>query len=112
MSPFSDIHAIDAQSPLSHPLAPNYARSPSPVLLSPPQSSLHLASESDFAIFSPDLRSGMFSPDMSSVDEDDFADFSSSSDSESSAGSGSDRNGWTSVGRRTPSPTHFNSHFE
>ncbi len=80
-SPFTDIHAV---SPQLH----TTARSPSPSIAS--QSSLHLRAESDMAILSPGMRSGMFSPSVtaSTIDDpfDDISDVSS----------------WASVGRRTP----------
>ena len=84
----------------THPLSPSFGfnRSPSPVLLSPPQSSLHLAGDSDIAILSPSLRSAMFSPSMSSFDGHFEIDssFDGSDD-------GSDSS-WDNVGDRTHSP--------
>ncbi|KAI0796434.1 hypothetical protein BC629DRAFT_1505586 [Irpex lacteus] len=90
-SPFAHIH---------HPLSPSYVvRPPSPqravsprMLNSPPISSLHVPSESDFAILSPDLRSGMFSDTDSSFGGSDLE-----LESEMSA--------WESVGDRTPNRT-------
>ncbi|PSR83454.1 hypothetical protein PHLCEN_2v5726 [Hermanssonia centrifuga] len=83
-SPFSDLHAVSPEL---------YNRSPSPVILSPGvQSPLIVPSVSDMAILSPSLRSGMFSPTISYVD--DGFDIDSVDGSEISS--------WASVGRRTP----------
>jgi len=79
---------------LTHPLSPSFNRSPSPVILSPVDSSLHLPSESDMAILSPSLRSGMFSPTL----EDDPFEIASE------IGSDDSLSGWESLGRKTPSP--------
>lgn len=59
------------------------------------ESSLHLRSEdeSDLAILSPSLRSGMFSPGF---DFDNHFEITSDIDEEMSD--------WESFGRRTPSP--------
>lgn len=62
------------------------------MLNSPPISSLHVPSESDFAILSPDLRSGMFSDTDSSFGGSDLELESEMSASES-------------VGDRTPNRT-------
>lgn len=89
-SPFSDVQ---------HPLSPQYIRSPSPVILSPAMySSLHLPSEGDSetAILSPSLRSGMFSPGFN-LEDDPFEISSEISDD-------SQLSDWDSLGRRTPSP--------
>jgi hypothetical protein len=99
MSPFVDavhsppVHALSPLSPFAdvHPLSPRFNRSPSPVLLSPQDSSLHLPSESDMAILSPSLRSGMFSPGGGSDFDIESLD-------------GSELDDWSSAGRRTPSP--------
>lgn len=87
-SPFSEVH---------HPLSPHGLRSPSPVILSPvTQSSLHLRSEGDTetAVLSPSLRSGMFSPGFNF--EDDPFEITSDLDDNMSD--------WESLDRRTPSP--------
>ena len=63
-----------------------------PQLNSPPISSLHVPSESDFAIFSTELRSGMFSD----TDSDPFDVSDIGTD---------DMSAWESVGGRTPSRT-------
>ncbi|KAI0690267.1 hypothetical protein BC835DRAFT_1365426 [Cytidiella melzeri] len=78
-SPFSDIQ---------HPLSPNFA---SPRMS--PDSPLFAASESDFAVLSPSLRSGMFSPALNFEDAFEISDIGSD-----------DLSAWESVGRRTPSP--------
>ncbi|KAI0337963.1 hypothetical protein BDW22DRAFT_1348821 [Trametopsis cervina] len=84
-SPFSDIQ---------HPLSPVFARSPSPHEIRSPgvDSFINLPSESDFAILSPSLRSGMFSPSI-----DDPFEIASEIGSD-------DLSAWESVGHRTPSP--------
>ncbi|KAI0089360.1 hypothetical protein BDY19DRAFT_993566 [Irpex rosettiformis] len=87
-----------ATSPFSHvphPLSPSFnVRSPSPEIVSPPNimSPLHIPSESDFAILSPELRSGMFSD----TDSDPFDGSDIGTD---------DMSAWESVGDRTPSRT-------
>lgn len=92
-SPFADGHHDDLLSPRF-----GFNRSPSPVLLSPQDSSLHLVSESDMAILSPSLRSAMFSPSLSSFDGHFEIDssFDGSDD-------GSD-DSWSNVRSRTHSP--------
>ena len=72
-----------------------FNRSPSPVFLSPSQSTLHIGPESDTATWSPSLRTAMFSPSMSSFDGHFEIDssFDGSDD-------GSDSS-WSNVGNRT-----------
>lgn len=95
-------HIISPASPFTdfHPLSPRagFNRSPSPVLLSPQQSSLHLSSESDMANLSPSLRTAMFSPSMSSFDGHFEIDSSFDGSDDGSDGS------WSNVRERPYSP--------
>ncbi|KIP03079.1 hypothetical protein PHLGIDRAFT_16121 [Phlebiopsis gigantea 11061_1 CR5-6] len=98
------VSPLSASSPFmevdTHPLSPSFGfnRSPSPILLSPQQSSMHLTGDSDFAILSPSLRSAMFSPSMSSFDGHFEIDSSFDGSDDGSDGS------WNNVGDRTHSP--------
>ncbi|KAH9833858.1 uncharacterized protein C8Q71DRAFT_772833 [Rhodofomes roseus] len=90
-SPFSDIHAVIARSPT---LTARSGMTSPFSQMSEPMSDFDLPSDSEDDVMS--LRSGMFSPNVSSRQEERAFDVLSIHGSEGSS--------WGSVGRRTPEP--------